>query len=212
MRNNPFKSTRSHPLFSIGVVLAASLFWMNAGAQVLLYATQDGAGGDILFLSYPTGPAVNDSSTTTDLGISLVNFFNTPVSTVSIAENPEVSPFRPNSGSITYDVASTDASTPLTRNLRFYSDVIPSQTQTFSTSSRAFQGWVSLRMAAFAGNLPAVGSTGLITSGWTGSPGVVLGTWIYLPEPSTYGIATGGCLIAFGIWRKKKTSFRNGAK
>jgi hypothetical protein len=69
--------------------------------------------------------------------------------------------------------------------------------QTFTTSSAAFSGTATINLSSLLAFLPASQATGNIYSGDIRSPGVLIGTWVVVPEPSAEAqLAMAGMLLA----------------
>lgn len=141
-----------------------------------------------------------DAVTLDSTGISLLSFFTSPgLFTVA----PTSSTLQAPTGRA-YSLLNGDDTNPLTQNLRIANSAIPGQAQGFSTSLAAFQGSLLVDFSSQTSRLPAVGTTGQIIASWSGSPGVVLGQWVVVPEPETYGLAVGASLVAFALWRRRE--------
>lgn len=68
-----------------------------------------------------------------------------------------------------------------------------------------FSGEGSTDFTAWVASLPVSGATGDVLIGESSAGANIIGQWVAVPEPSSYGIAAGVALIAFAAQRR----FRN---
>ena len=94
-------------------------------------------------------------------------------------------------------------------DLNFYSST-SSDTETFSTSSSAFTGTTTIDLSSFLAQLPVTGTMGEIYSGYSRNPGVPIGMWEVVPEPSSLAqlILGGFALSGILAWRTRRSSTR----
>ena len=74
-----------------------------------------------------------------------------------------------------------------------------SQVETFTTSSPAFTGTAIMNLSGFLASLPATGISGNIYSGDIRSPGVLIGRWTVVPEPSVEAQLALGAMLFAGL-------------
>jgi MYXO-CTERM domain-containing protein len=83
-------------------------------------------------------------------------------------------------------------------DLNLYVNSTP-QVQTFTTSSPAFAGTAIVNLSGFLASLPATGISGNIYSGDIRSPGVLIGRWTVVPEPSVEAQLALGAVVLAGL-------------
>jgi hypothetical protein len=79
--------------------------------------------------------------------------------------------------------------------LRFLFDIISK----FSTSTPAFSGTAGINLSSLLADLPSTEASGNIYSGDARSPGVLIGTWVVVPEPPVEAQMAVGALVVAGL-------------
>ena len=74
-----------------------------------------------------------------------------------------------------------------------------SQVQNFSASSPAFAGTAIINLSTLLANLPSTGAGGNIYSGYSQSPGTLIGRWVVVPEPSVEAQLALGAVVLAGL-------------
>lgn len=73
------------------------------------------------------------------------------------------------------------------------------QAQTFVAGNPAFTGTATINLSSLLANLPVTGTSHPIFSGNISSPGVLIGTWIVVPEPSVEAQLALGAMVIAGL-------------
>lgn len=152
--------------------------------------------------------AANDSTTTSGDGILLLGLFTSNIG--SSPFGPALSDgLQPVLSGDLYNTWSGDHhSSASYLDLGIY-DNVGSTTQTFSTSSQAFTGSMTIDLSSVGFALPAAGASGNILAGWSGHTGGELGTYlVVVPEPSVAAPAAGLALIGYAAWRRRGAAER----
>ena len=71
--------------------------------------------------------------------------------------------------------------------------------QTFTTSSPAFSGVATINLSSLLADLPTTGTSHNIYSGNISSPGVLIGTWVVVPEPPVEAQLALGAMVFAGL-------------
>ncbi len=138
-----------------------------------------------------------------DGGITMENFF-TATEDITTAI-PVVGDLSPSGTTTAYDslvtfsygspaiVAGDDLSV-------FNSTASSSDVQEFSQSVRAFTGSSAIDFSGRA--LPSPGMSGNVNAGFAPFNGGTIGTWVVVPEPSTWAVAIGAGCVLFAAGRR----------
>jgi hypothetical protein len=143
--------------------------------------------------------SANDSTISSSDGVDLLTFFASDVGSGPFGLG--TGDLAPSVSGLMYNTWSGDKhSSSSYLDLNLY-QTRGSATQVFTTSAPAFAGSFTADFSSVSFALPSPGSTGNIMTGWAGHPGVVIGTYMVVPEPSHVGATMAAGLALFGISR-----------
>ncbi len=176
----------------------------------LVLSTLAVRGATVLIVDITTASAVtvttinnnaeNAESFTTGLdGVTLWGFF-----TDSVTVNEGMTgDFKATGSFETYNSITADNwSTGFDNlDLNFYVDP-GDQNQNFVTTAAPFTGTGTFDLSALS-VLPSSGATGSVYSGWSQTPGVLLGEYIVVPEPAPFACAALASGILFLFWARR---------
>jgi hypothetical protein len=150
-----------------------------AGQSILININESNPSA-VQFIAVANNSSAN-SSVNNFFGVDLINYFT---SAPAIAAATVTGNLTPTGTTVAYNQWIAD-------NLNVASNVdlnlyvnTTSQNQTFSTLSQAFTNTAVINLSSLLAKLPSTGATGNIFSGDVRSPGVLIGTWVVVPEPS----------------------------
>ena len=187
------------PALALGVGLFAAAF-PAAGQSILININQDNISA-VTFTA-----TVNDSfaasSVNNFFGVDLISYFTSPPAAVA---GTTTGTLIPTGTATAYDSWFPDNLNNGTTNVDLNMYVTTtSQTQAFSTSSPAFTGTAVINLSALLADLPVTGTHGNIYSGDIRSPGVLIGTWTVVPEPSSVALLALGSFAGLILVRRKR--------
>jgi hypothetical protein len=153
--------------------LAATLI-PSARSQTILLTIDDSNPSAVIFTATGNFATANDSTTRASDGVDLLTFFTTDVGASSAPGTGNLS----GGGAVQYDFWIGDqlsGSAFVDLNL-FASSIQPTDvtTQTFSTTSAAFTGSMTIDLSGFTASLPSPGTVSDIQAGYSGT---VVGFW-----------------------------------
>lgn len=159
----------------------------------------------VTITAVPANADDDSSSTTTIDGATLWNFFSSGVvlsDAISGTFGPESLPGE------YYDSVASDSfpdSGGSNDDLNLFKSTGDALTQTFSMANPPFMGQGFLDLSSIdLSAIPVYGHTGLIYSGYSGTPGTEIGSYIVVPEPSTLILgAFAGTLLLFRSRRSR---------
>jgi hypothetical protein len=180
--------------------ISAFLFSPRLAEASILIVIDISNPSAVTFTTTEAVPLINDSSTSTAHGVSLMGLFS---SAFAVSDQPLVGDLTPAGSSVSFEWLLNNFEGITGFDLNLYSN--SSDSQVFSTGTPAFSGSgvsVNLDGATFAtsGNI-IVGDT------LQGS-GDIIGQWAVVPEPSSSAILTG---LAAGVMlfvRRRQRLFR----
>jgi hypothetical protein len=195
MKKIIFRSCSSALVVAAGLLAAA---FPAAGQSVLLTINQQNLSAVTITASSATSFA-NSIKSELD-GVDIVNYFvSAPTNGGLVTGNLDPS----GSGTIAYnkwfpDNLNATGGANLDMNLFVTNSAA---NQSFNTGTTAFTGvgTVNLSAASLIGKLPGTGATGNIYSGNILSPGVLIGTWVVVPEPSVKAQLALGATLLVGL-------------
>lgn len=147
--------------------------------------------------------AINDSSTTTLLGVTLLSFYReviTQVSPESISGD-----LTPSGATAAYGLYYVDNHSGSFKDLNLLRETPLFDKQAFSTAVAAFTGTATIDFSSFpVSALPTIGTTGNLLAGFSGDFGGVIGQWTVVPEVSSAVQAgvMGAVLLGWLTWRR----------
>jgi len=188
-----------------GLIVATSPV---AGQSVLIDVNQYDVNA-VTFTTTGNFASANDSSQTEDNGVDLTSYFTAGVTDNGGPLSGSLTPAG--AGNTAFDTWETDDffSTGTNLDLNLFSST-SGNTEDFTTSSAAFTGTVTINLSAYLAELPATGTMEPIYSGYGRNPGVVIGYWQVVPEPTSLAqLALGGfTLSGLLAWRTRRASSR----
>jgi len=181
---------------------------LSARAQSILITINQYHPDAVTFTTTGNPAIVNDSSEFNLFGVDLVGYFTSGVTVAGSGISGDLTPAgttAPFNNWFTDNYLTTSNEDV---NLYVNNSV---QLQSFSTTLPAFTGSATINLATFLADLPATGSSGPIYSGYSRNPGVQIGTWIVVPEPSSLAqLGLGGlALVGIMAWRGRRGAFRS---
>ncbi len=194
------------------------LIWAAAihsvSAQSLL-TINDSNPSAVIITATGANAGVNYSGNTANDGVDLLQFFTLNEFNMSFGQDLTGTLTGGNIG-VSYDDVYSDNESTSGGNyfdMELYVDNnSPGEgnTETFSTSQPAFSGSWTIDFSALGvtgAALPTPGSTGSIMSGFSGSPGDIIGQWEIqaAPEPGTTSLALAGFAVtAIAMFRQRR--------
>jgi hypothetical protein len=197
MNRQPMKTPLLSSFLS-ALVLSAGLFVVTfpvAGQSILININQVNPSA-VQFVATVTGPLVNDASQLNLFGVDLISYFTSSVVGGSAASGT----LTPAGTTVAYNQWFPDnlLNGPNNLDLNLYVTTNP-QLQSFTISSPAFTGTAIVNLSSLLADLPATGTTGDIYSGYSRSPGTLIGTWVVVPEPSLEAQLALGAMVLAGL-------------
>ena len=182
---------------SSALVLSASLFAavFPAAGQSILININEANPSAVQFIT--TGANSFAASSVSSLfGVDLISYFTVAPAAAA--------------GTVTGTLTSTGTSAAYNEwfpdNLTVANNVdlnlyvtTTSQVQNFSASSPAFAGTAIINLSTLLANLPSTGAGGNIYSGYSQSPGTLIGRWVVVPEPSVEAQLALGAVVLAGL-------------
>jgi hypothetical protein len=218
MRRNPSAQSHRSPLFSrwslTSLVILLLPLVARSGPAPILLTIDDSNPSAVIITATGSDPSVNYSGgNTANTGIDLLQFFTLDEGNMTFGEFLIGGLTGGNIGVNYNDVYSDNQSTGggAFLDMELYVDVnSPGQgnPETFSTSQPAFSGTWTIDMSALgvtSAALPAIGTSGTINSGISGSTGANIGEWEVqdVPEPTEASLALlGFALTGFAALRR----------
>ena len=189
---------RNSSSFVRALLLVGALFTtgeMVMGQSILININQANPAA-VTFTATVNNSSGNDSSTLNIFGVDLIGYFTSAIAPSSATVSGTLTP---NGTSTAYTRWITDSLLNTSAvDLNFYVTSSP-QAQTFSTGTPAFTGTATINLSSVLASLPVSNANGQIYSGNGSSPGVVIGRWVVVPEPSVQSIITFGAMIFAGF-------------
>jgi hypothetical protein len=186
----------------------------KAFASVLL-SIDDSNPSAVTITATGLNSAVNDSGSIVNSGVDLLSFYTADEQNMTFGQFLTGALEGGNSGVPYNDVYSDFYSTDggAFYDLELYVDISSTganNTETFSTTQPAFAGSWTIDFSSLGVDpsvLPTAGSQGNILSGYSGSPGPVIGTWQVaspVPEPAVDSLLALGLLATgMAIYRRQ---------
>jgi hypothetical protein len=178
------------------LVLAAGLFaatFPAAGQSILININQANLNS-VQFIAVGNNSFAN-SSVNNLFGVDLISYFTTAPTPVAGSVGGTLTPTGTTTAYTTWFPDNLSAASNVDLNLYGSS----SQVQAFSTTSQAFTNTATISLLSLLANLPATGATGNIFSGDIRSPGVLIGRWVVVPEPSVGAQLALGAMVLAGV-------------
>ena len=198
-------------LFGVAVGIAAVAFAtvLSASAQSILINIDSYTPSAVTFTATGNFATANDSTELNLFGVDLVSYFTASIPTSGSSITGTLIPAGTTAA---YNNWFTDNYLNGANNVDvnlFTSGNI--QLQQFTTSSAAFTGVATVNLSSFLAELPTTGTTGFIYSGYSRSPGNIIGMWQVVPEPSSLAqLVLGGISLAgMLVWRSRRPSLRS---
>ena len=179
------------------MVLAAGLLATTfpAAGQSILININEANPAAVLFTTTGANAAAN-SSVNNFFGVDLISYFTAQPATVAGVVTGTLVPAGTTNA---YNAWFPDNLTTVNNvDLNLYVNSA-AQLQTFTTSSPAFAGTATINLSALLASLPATGASGNIFSGDIRSPGVLIGRWVVVPEPSVEAQLALGAMVLAGL-------------
>lgn len=183
---------------SSALVLAAGLFaatFPAVGQSVLIDINQVNPSAVTFTTSGLTSFAT--SSVLNTFGVDLVSYFTAaPTVVASAITTPGLTPAGTATPYTTWIPDNQTIASFLDLNL--YNTSNPA-TQTFVAGNPAFNGTATVNLSSLLADLPITGAQGNIYSGNINSPGVLIGKWVVVPEPSVEAQLALGAMVIAGL-------------
>jgi MYXO-CTERM domain-containing protein len=179
------------------VVLATGLLATTfpAAGQSILININEANPAAVQFITTGANATAN-SSVNNFFGVDLISYFTAAPATVAGTVTGTLVPFGTTNA---FNAWFPDNLTTVNNvDLNLYVSSI-AQLQTFTTSSPAFTGTATINLSALLASLPATGVGGNIFSGDIRSPGVLIGRWVVVPEPSVEAQLALGAMVLAGL-------------
>jgi hypothetical protein len=204
------KSSLTNLLKSFLPLICVGLFLASVGAakaQILL--TVDITNNSAITITATGANASTNVNAYLSDGIDLLNFFGSSTGAVNFNSNITSSTLTASgTGTDTFTQGNSDVYSGSNVDLNLY-NLSSSATETFTTSSPAFNGTMILDLSSYAANLRNVGTgtfTGTIITGFyndaeegSGSPNTPIGTYQIItmtaPEPSTWALLIAAAVL-----------------
>lgn len=191
-------------MFLFVPVLVAGFFaatFPAAGQSILIDINQSSPSA-VQFTATVNGSLVNDASQLNLFGVDLISYFTTSVVGGSVATGT----LTPAGTTAAYDQWFSDNLLNGLNSVDLNLFVTGSpQVQNFTTSSPAFTGMATINLSSLLADLPATGASGPIYSGYSRSPGTVIGEWVVVPEPSAMAQLALGAMVFAGLALVRRT-------
>ena len=203
------KGTLGSIILALTLTTGLMLTALPVAGQSVLITIDQYQPNAVTFTTTGNFAAVNDSSQTELYGVDLVSYFTSGLPTSRSAVSGTLTP----AGTLTapYNEWIADSYQHGVTNMDLNLFVNRgSRTQSFTTSSAAFTGSVTIDLSSFLADLPSTGTMGPIYSGYGRHPGVLIGMWEVVPEPSSLEQLALGGIILFGLiaWRTRRSALR----
>jgi MYXO-CTERM domain-containing protein len=183
--------------FSSALVLAAGLFAATfpAAGQSILININEANPSAVQFIAVANN-SFAASSVNNSFGVDLLSYFSVAPAAVASPVGGTLIPAGTTTALNEWFPDNLTAASNVDLNL--YVNSTP-QVQTFTTSSPAFAGTAIVNLSGFLASLPATGISGNIYSGDIRSPGVLIGRWTVVPEPSVEVQLALGAVVLAGL-------------
>ncbi len=158
---------------SLGLALAG---FTAAQAQLFHLGIDLSNPSSVVITATAQAALANSANTSLFDGATLLDFFTAPIS--PFAGGSVSGTIRPFSASIAYDSWTSDAvGDAVVNDLNLYTLNNGNNPQIFGNFFQAFLSSGSLDLSQFSAQLPSLGATGGILSGYSDNSGPVVGTW-----------------------------------
>lgn len=194
--------TSKHAYISAALLFAV----LSATSAVVLIEVNISDPSAVTFKATGAPADINDSSTTTFSGATLLGFFR---DTIDLADPvPIAGDLTPSGATEAYELFYVDNHSGPFTDLNLYRESPPLGSQAFNKSDAAFTGTATIDFSIFSGDaLPTVGTTGDLIAGYSGDPGGIIGQWTVVPEMSSALQAgvMGTMLLGWLAWRRRSS-------
>ena len=180
------------------LVLAVGLFaatFPAAGQSILININQANPAA-VTF----TTTGLNSFANSTILnifGVDLISYFTTAPAAGNAAVTGTLTPAGTTTA-YTQWIADNLNNGIIDLDLNLYDNSNP-QAQTFVAGNPALTGTATINLSTLLASLPVTNAHGNIFSGNISSPGVLIGTWVVVPEPSVEAQLALGAMVIAGL-------------
>ena len=190
--NQPMKKINLSLVLAVGLCVAA----LPAAGQSVLISINQANPAAVTFTTTGLNSFAN-SSVFNLFGVDLVSYFTIAPTIVSAGVAGTLTPAGTTTAYTQWIPDNQTLASFLDLNLY---DTSNPQAQTFVAGNPAFTGVATINLSSLLADLPStVAGHGNIYSGNISSPGVLIGTWVVVPEPSVEAQLALGAMVIAGL-------------